>query len=38
MEKIIELQSKYGFTKMTLAEFDTWIQQQPIARTVFNVQ
>jgi hypothetical protein len=32
------MQTKYGFTKMTLAEFDTWIQQQRIARTLLNVQ
>jgi len=32
------MQTKYGFTKMTIAEFDTWIQQQRIARTIFNVQ
>jgi len=32
------MQTKYGFTKMTIAEFEVWIQQQRIARTILNVQ
>ncbi|MBN3518417.1 N-acetylmuramoyl-L-alanine amidase [Algoriphagus lutimaris] len=32
------MESKYGFLKMSLAEFVPWIQEQRIARTILTVQ
>jgi hypothetical protein len=32
------MESKYGFLKMTMAEFGSWIQSQRIARTILTVQ
>jgi uncharacterized protein YgiM (DUF1202 family) len=32
------METKYGFTKLTIAEFEQWIQQQRVARTILNVQ
>jgi hypothetical protein len=32
------MESKYGFIKMTMAEFSSWIQSQRIARTILIVQ
>jgi len=35
---LILMESKYGFVKMTIAEFSSWIQFQRIARTILTVQ
>ena len=32
------MEKKNGFTLMTIAEFEQWIQQQPVARTVLTLQ
>jgi hypothetical protein len=32
------MESKYGFVKMTIAEFGSWILSQRIARTILTVQ
>lgn len=32
------MESKYGFLKLSLAEFKSWIQDQRIARTILTVQ
>jgi len=32
------MESKYGFLKMTIAEFGVWVAQQRIARTILTVQ
>ena len=32
------MESKYGFLKMTIAEFGPWIESQRIARTILTVQ
>lgn len=32
------MESKYGFLKMTLSEFESWIESQRIARTILTIQ
>lgn len=32
------METKYGFTKMTIEEFETWLEQTRIARTILTVQ
>ncbi len=32
------MQTKYGFTKMNLAEFSSWLQPQRIGRTIIKIQ
>jgi len=32
------METKSGFTKMTIQEFETWIKTQKVARTIFTIQ
>ena len=32
------MDSKFGFTRMTVAEFAVWLQQQSVSRTITHVQ
>ena len=32
------MKKKYGFTLLTLAEFESWIKEQDVARTIFFIQ
>jgi SH3-like domain-containing protein len=32
------MESRHGFTKMTLAEFGTWLAQQRVGRTILHIQ
>ena len=32
------MESRHGFTKMTLAEFGTWLGQQRVGRTILHIQ
>ena len=36
--KTTRMKKKYGFTLLTLAEFESWIKEQDVARTIFFIQ
>ena len=32
------METKFGFTSLTISEFENWIKQQNVARTVLYIQ